>query len=864
MMSLNLVLMLRNPLRKTIFASWLIFSTAANAGLISNPQEFSIPGGDLKSALDAYIAQSHRQLIYARTDVTGLSTKGMTGKVTPEEALQRLISGSHLQTQTDASGVTIVFREAANNLAKSPVKSRQYFSIPAGVLVATIDAIAAASHSKIDYPSGFADGLEAPAIEGGMTVPEALKIALNGAKMSTIKLAENHYQLQFVENDSVVEVRGSASHLANSSSTGSRMDVDPITLPMSIESLNYELLSEQQVQNVSDMVDNIPGVASDASTGSYVIRGFNATVIQNGIANAGTYIFSTPLSAIDHIEVVKGPQAIIGGLGFGYGGVINIITKTPQSTPVHDVSLQFGSSGHEELSLDLAGPLNEDKSLTYRLVVSQMSDGKDRVGYDGAWRHYLAPSIEYKYRPTGTDILLTHEKNLQRITPYDNAYYLPGQAIGNSLHPFRIDSPVDGQSQNNSTTELKIRQTLNDNWELTGVYNYQNQKTLLSANLAGFLDFTGTLPANLYTFPNVIEYAEFDFVGATLLTKRLELRGEFDTGSVHHTLLFAYDHVNKIQNFTIDSGKLYSANLQTSAHLDVSAYLGGAYTFVAAPYETIESGKLVMDRLKWDAWNVLVGIRDINFSNGDVSFRHWLPALGVLYQVTPNLSLYGSYSETFIPSSSPQYYGTETQSPSGKIVQGELGFKALFLNKAIAFTGSLFQINQKNAALRDFIHSDNVGSIIGSVGQVSQGMELELSGNLTQHFNIRTSYSYTDTWLAGEQTVYQFLNFLPPKHKLSLWGTYALNGNEGLETWFGGGVRTQSRIFLGDFGVGYGNEYQPSNTRIDIAAGYRKQTWSVVAGIKNLMNRTLILNNASGSATLDQARTLHVTFKHHF
>ena len=165
---------------------------------------------------------------------------------------------------------------------------------------------------------------------------------------------------------------------------------------------------------------------------------------------------------------------------------------------------------------------------------------------------------------------------------------------------------------------------------------------------------------------------------------------------------------------------------------------------------------------------------------------------------------------------------------------------------------------------RYFHNQDNIEPIIGSIGEVSQGIELELSGNLTQHVNIRTSYSYTDTWLAGEQTVYQFLNFLPPKHKLSLWGTYALNGNEGLETWFGGGVRTQSRIFLGDVLGGYGNEYQPSNTRIDIAAGYPNQTWSVVAGIKNLMNRTLILNNGNGGATLDQARTLHVTFKHHF
>ena len=165
---------------------------------------------------------------------------------------------------------------------------------------------------------------------------------------------------------------------------------------------------------------------------------------------------------------------------------------------------------------------------------------------------------------------------------------------------------------------------------------------------------------------------------------------------------------------------------------------------------------------------------------------------------------------------------------------------------------------------RYFHNQDNIEPIIGSIGEVSQGIELELSGNLTQHVNIRTSYSYTDAWLPGHQTVYQLVNVLPPKHKLSLWGTYVLNGNDGHETWLGGGVRTQSRIFLGDFGGGYGNEYQPSNTRIDIAAGYRNQTWSVVAGIKNLMNRTLILNNGNGGATLDQARTLHVTFKHHF
>lgn len=75
---------------------------------------FSIPAGGLKEALDAYIAQSGVQLIYKMADVRDLPSKGVSGAMTNDAALARLLEGTPLATRNDSASGVVLYRRYAS------------------------------------------------------------------------------------------------------------------------------------------------------------------------------------------------------------------------------------------------------------------------------------------------------------------------------------------------------------------------------------------------------------------------------------------------------------------------------------------------------------------------------------------------------------------------------------------------------------------------------------------------------------------------------------------------------------------------------------------------------------------------------
>ena len=85
-------------------------------------RSFEIPSGDLRSALEAYAAQSGVQLVYKIEDVRGLSTKGVKKSASSEEVLQNLLEGTPLKVRRDAAGAVVLFVAAAGASAADGVQ----------------------------------------------------------------------------------------------------------------------------------------------------------------------------------------------------------------------------------------------------------------------------------------------------------------------------------------------------------------------------------------------------------------------------------------------------------------------------------------------------------------------------------------------------------------------------------------------------------------------------------------------------------------------------------------------------------------------------------------------------------------------
>ena len=112
--------------------------------------------------------------------------------------------------------------------------------------------------------------------------------------------------------------------------------------------------------NLGGMADNfaIRGFAGDINTGAdYLVNGFSANRANN-----------VPVDAINiaRIDVLKGPSAALYGRS-DPGGIVNIVTRTPQFKPSREITLSVGSHDQYRLATELTGPLSE--RLAYRLGV---------------------------------------------------------------------------------------------------------------------------------------------------------------------------------------------------------------------------------------------------------------------------------------------------------------------------------------------------------------------------------------------------------------------------------------------------------------------------------------------------------------
>ncbi len=773
------------PKKMASLAAALLFSATVNAQV----RAFDIPAGDLKAALDAYMATTGQQLVYRSDDLKGLRTKGLQGSVTQEQALEKLIDGTALKVRRDTSGATVLFLEQA-------------------------DASGAAT-----------------------------------ARLET-----------------VVVIGPSYSHLADSARTGTRTDIDPMALPQSVSSVSKELLQQQQVRDLRDAVTNVAGVSGNAQEdGLITMRGFPAGIMRNGNIVTSGSAFNAPLITISKVEVVKGPEAIIAGVASSYGGVVNIITKTPEPTTTREVVATFGSRNYYDIGVDLGGAITGDKSFLGRLVLSKSGEGRDAVGYDGSFRDYVAPSLTWNNTASGTGVTLAYEYQNSRNKPLRVVYFDRARPFADGRTLFTGPANA-GTADKQHVSSFALTQRVMAGWEL-GVKFANDRRT--SATLGGF---SGPSPALGFAYPEIFTTGLDTDGVSTTKTAKIELKGEFDTGPVAHTLLLAYDDLRSKFVSGAEYKYFYSTNILTGARTDVTEDIAPIFGGLGRLPETVnspkESGILAYDHVTWGKLIGLAGWRQIRYVQGDplqpdqAAFNKGLPSLGVVYRITPALSIYASASKGFQPNIGLLAADGAPIAPESSN-QSEFGFKALFNDRQLALTAALYEIKQRNVAVPDFDNSPSTSLFWLTVpGATARGGELELSGNITPRLSLRSNYAYLNKRAeAPDQIGIAFV-----RHQASLWASYRFGdsnvaGGEGW--WIGGGIQARSGTlgFLGARAVP-----TPGEHRFDLNGGYQAKRWSLIAGVKNLADSRLYTTTSRGDlrGVLVQPREFYTTARYNF
>ncbi|WP_165832339.1 TonB-dependent siderophore receptor [Caulobacter radicis] len=749
------------------------------------------------------------------------------------------------------------------------------FEIAAGDLRGALKAYEAATGQTVGVGGVDLSGRKSRGARGAMAADQALARILSGTNLQSCSVAggfvviDKSAQCPGAGSDNSVAtvapvVVAPVSHLADRNRTGTRIDADPMTLPMSVSTVSQELIARQQALTLDDAVSNVAGVSGNGK-GEFSIRGFSAGAMRNGTLSADGQTNDLPIVAISRVEVVKGPEAIIAGVASRYGGVVNVITKTPMVARSAEFTATAGSRGYYDIGMDVGGALDEDKTILARLVASTQDSDTNKAGYRGASSDYVSPSLTWKIRKWGTEITAQYEYQDLRKPPQLFVYTVDSKLV-DDLPIRRLGPASDGQSVKNRNANLSIEQRFTDNWSGALRYTHNEQDRNTTAGLTG----VGT-PYG-FAWPNLVSFGSKSDAQAKVDALKLELKGKFSTGPIEHSLLLAYDNIKTDIAQGVQYTDARTINLDTGEITDRTATLGlifgglptARFTGGLSPKET---GYLALDQMTWNKWVVLGGWRKVNYSPNIQNrpslgtFNESLPTLGIVYRAKPDLSLYVSASKGFEPNLGLYGIGGSPVAPENA-QQVEGGVKAQFFDRRVAATASVFHIEQKNVAVADPANPDPVcagGSVcyISASGVTSDGFEIELSGEVTSNLQVRANYSY----LKKQADSPDQLGITYAPHTGNVWASYTF-GQNGLGWWVSGNLQLRSK--RNDAGPLYADN--PGNARLDLTAGYDATKWSMIFGVKNATNARLYDTSSGyiGIATVIQPREAYATLRYKF
>jgi iron complex outermembrane receptor protein len=195
-----------------------------------------------------------------------------------------------------------------------------------------------------------------------------------------------------------VEVLGRAHKDYNSdySYSATKIAIKNKELPQALSTVTKELIADRGAFQLADAVKIASGVSPSSFYNQYNIRGISQNEegqIINGMRTRQFYFLQPLTTNIERVEVLKGPASVTFS-SVDPGGSINMVTKKPLAENRKSVSLSAGSFSTVRGALDFTGPLNESKTLLYRIngAFQEAQSYRDLVKNNSV---LISPSITY-------------------------------------------------------------------------------------------------------------------------------------------------------------------------------------------------------------------------------------------------------------------------------------------------------------------------------------------------------------------------------------------------------------------------------------------------------------------------------------
>lgn len=781
-----------------------------------------------------------------------------------------------LRTLSIAIGIGILSAAPAGANGASPLSSAAAdrapatsYDIPTGPLVGALRRFVDQTGISLDYGPELLAGKTSPGLHGRYTTRDGLIALLTGSGLQAVAQADGSYTLipasaaaqtataQRATTLSQVSVSaqtiGTNGYVATSSSTVTKTDTPILETPQSVSVVTRAQMDAQSVQSVPEALrytsSVLPEIRGDSAAGAPYLfsRGFYLEQFLDGsrLPSDVSYGYAIPsfdTYGLERIDVLHGPASVLYGQA-NPGGVANLVSKQPTTTPIHEVFATTGSHGRAEFGFDFGGGLTQNGTLSYRLTGVYLDT--DTQVRDTKQKHvYIAPAITWK---PDADTTLTVLAKYQRDP--DEGYYNFVPAIGSLLdNPNGKISPAthlgDPGFDHNSKTQYSIGYVFEHRFNDTWTFRQNLRYTYVLDDLANV--FTNGLVSGSDT--TVYRYAFFNDEDAKFFTVDNQAQVKFDTGSLVHTVLFGLDYQRVLYRELVGLGAASQLNVFAPVYLPITMPSASSDDLIRQK----QLGLYAQDQIAYDKWRFLIGAREDQASSNDANpiqdydlsqfERAFTWRTGLVYLFDNGVAPYASFSKSFDPQAGVLYGGGEAKPTTAQ--QYEIGVKYQPTGYNSFITASAFDLTEQNVLTSDPAHpgfSDQAGEVR------ARGLELEGHASLSNNLDLIASYTYLDnittrsndttTTLDGEATSLQGKQpWGIPRNIASTWLDYTLHDGNLSGMGFSVGLR-----YLGANYDTSNTLRVPSVTLVDAAVHYDTGLhWLFSLNAQNLFDKRYV------------------------
>ncbi|WP_460140246.1 TonB-dependent siderophore receptor [Pseudomonas sp. S2_E01] len=711
-------------------------------------------------------------------------------------------------------------------------------------------------------------GLNAPAVSGRMSAEQALQQLLVGSNFTFRRTDAHTLALEPLPTAGALNLGAttitstmdqSTSYQPPPTSSVMRSSASLQEIPQTVNVIPAQVIRDQAPRNLDDALANVSGITQGntlASTqDSVMTRGFgdnrNGSIMRDGMP----IVQGRGLNAtVDRVEVLKGPASLLYGIQ-DPGGVVNMVSKKPELEQYNALTLRGSTYGDGKNgsggSLDSTGALG-DTGLAYRMVL----DHED----EDYWRNFgthretlIAPSLAWFGE--STKLLFAYEHR-EFLTPFDRGTVIDPR----DNHPLdisrdrRLDEPFNNMEGRSDLYHFEADHELNDNWKAHFGYSWNRETYDASQVRVSAINVNnGTLTRSMDGTQNAISTDRFTTAS---------LEGKVNVLGMQHDLVFGVDDEYR---------KIYREDLIRQKSLTTFSYLNPVYGREVAgttvsPADSAQTDELRSDSVflqdsihLTDQWILVAGGRFQEYdqyagkgvpfkANTDSNGQKWVPRAGLVYRYTDELSFYGSYTESFKPNSTIAPLSGSSTVLDGSVApeeakSWEIGAR-LDMPGRVTGNVALFDIKKRNVLVAN---SEGPVTLYSAAGEVrSRGLEVDLSGQLSDRWSLIGSYAYTDAEVTEDPTYKgkQLQNVAKNSGSLSaVYDFGTIIGGDQLRV--GAGAR-----YVGERAGNAVNDFDlPSYTVADAFATYdtrvEGQKVKFQLNVKNLFDRTYYTSAAS-------------------